>query len=173
MLATLFYTVPRTGWAVGLIVLLHSLPGHAAPPDVIINEIMYAPQPHQNEYIELYNHSDTPVDVSTLTYANGHRDFTPIATEPTWLDAGGYLVIVRDSEMFEDRFPDVPYLDPGGFRALRNGGDEVIIRHGSTVVDAVEYVPSWGGTNDVSLERIDPNGPSQADFNCASATAPH
>ena len=145
---------------------------HATPPDVVINEIMYAPQPHQNEYIELYNRSDDPVDVSTLEYANGHREFVPIADETHWLDPGDFLVIVRAPDLFEERFPDVPYLDPGGFRALRNGGDEVIIRHATGIVDEVEYVPAWGGTSDVSLERIDPYAPSQAAFNWASSEAP-
>lgn len=156
----------------GTLVGLFSLCAAASPPDVIINEVMYAPQPHQNEYIELYNRSDEAVDISTLSYANGHREFVPIATEPFWLEGGGYLVIVRDPALFEARFPDVPYVAPGGFRALRNGGDAVIIRHGTTVVDEVAYAPSWGGTNDVSLERIDPAAPGQAAFNWASSTHP-
>ena len=143
-----------------------------APPDVIINEIMYGPQPSQNEYIELYNRSDVAVDLSTLSYANGYREFAPVADTLTLLPAGAYAVLVRTPAQFEAAFPGVAYLAPPGFRALRNSGDTVILRHGETDIDAVTYAPSWSTRDDTALERVEPNAPSQARFNWQSATAP-
>lgn len=142
-----------------------------APPDVIINEIMYAPQPSQNEYIELYNRSDAEVDLSELAYANGYREFAPVADSATPLAPGGYAVLVRTPEQFEARFPDVSYLAPSGFRALRNSGDTVLLRHENVIIDEVTYAPGWSDRDDAALERIEPNAPSDAAFNWASAVA--
>lgn len=142
-----------------------------APPDVIVNEIMYAPQPSQNEYIELYNRSDTAVDLSELSYANGYREFAPVADSSVLLQAGGYAVLVRTPSQFEAAFPDVPYLAPDGFRALRNSGDTVVLRYNERDIDAVTYTPSWSTRDDAALERVEPNAPSQARFNWQSATA--
>lgn len=142
-----------------------------APPDVILNEIMYAPQPSQNEYIELYNRSDTTVDLGELEYANGHREFAPVAEDSTPLAPGGYVVLVRTPEQFEARFPDVPYQAPEGFRALRNSGDTVLLRYGDVIIDEVTYSPSWSTRDDAALERVEPNAPTDAAFNWQSATA--
>ena len=142
-----------------------------APPDVIVNEIMYAPQPSQNEYIELYNRSDADVDLSELSYANGYREFAPVADSSVVLQAGGYAVLVRTPSQFEAAFPDVPYLAPDGFRALRNSGDTVVLRYDETAIDEVTYTPSWSTRDDAALERVEPNAPSQARFNWQSATA--
>ncbi|WP_176521770.1 lamin tail domain-containing protein [Longimonas halophila] len=143
-----------------------------SPPDVVINEIMYAPQPSQNEYIELYNRSDADVNLSELSYANGYREFAPVTDSSVVLQAGGYAVLVRTPSQFEAAFPEVPYLAPDGFRALRNSGDTVVLRYGETNIDEVTYVPSWSTRDDAALERVEPNAPSQAPFNWQSATAP-
>ena len=159
--------------------LVAVLAGLAAPtytaaqagPDVIINEIMYAPQPSQNEYIELYNRSEAAVDLSALSYANGRLEFAPVADSTVMLAAGGYVVLVRTPSQFEAAFPGVAYLAPNGFRALRNSGDTVVLRYGETDIDQVTYTPSWSTRDDASLERVEPNAPSQARFNWQSATA--
>lgn len=143
-----------------------------APPDVIINEIMYAPQPSQNEYIELYNRSEAEVDLSTLTYANGRREFAPVVDSTVLLAPESYAVLVRTPDQFEAQFPEVAYLAPDGFRALRNSGDTMLLQHNGVIIDEVTYAPSWSTRDDAALERIEPNAPSDAAFNWQSATAP-
>ena len=52
---------------------------------------------------------------------------------------------------------------------LANGGDTVAITDGSTTVDSVTYDNTWGGDGDgTSLERIDPQGPSNDQTNWTS-----
>jgi hypothetical protein len=52
---------------------------------------------------------------------------------------------------------------------LTNGGDTVAITNGSTTADSVTYDDTWGGDGDgTSLERIDPQGPSNDQSNWTS-----
>lgn len=143
------------------------------PKDLVITELLYAPLPASNEFIEVYNRSDGTVDLGTLQYADDNRDFDRLAPRLTPLPPDSHAVIVRDADVFEADFPDVSFLAPDGWDALNNGGDTVLLRHApsETVIDAVPYDPSWGGSDGRSLERIDPAGPSDAASNFATSEA--
>jgi len=160
-----------------LVLLVTPLPsiGQSAPDsgDVVINEVMYAPSPSTNEFIELYNRSDQAIDLNRLEYADESRDFSPVASSDTLLGAGEYVVLVRDTMDFRDTFPAVPFLAPDGWDALNNGGDTVILRDvpSGTTLDAVPYDPSWGGSDGNALERIDPDGPSDRADNFGTSQA--
>lgn len=156
------------------------LPSHSGraqsvpdPGPVVINEIQYAPEAPSNEFIELYNRSEDPVDLSALAYADANRDFAPVAASRSLLDPGAYAVLVRDSTAFDDAFPSVDARTPEGWNALNNGGDTVLLRWRDTgaVVDSVPYAPSWGGDDGRSLERVDPDGPSTVPSNFEPSTA--
>ncbi|PSQ90375.1 MAG: hypothetical protein BRD43_02235, partial [Bacteroidetes bacterium QS_4_64_154] len=142
--------------------------------DVVINEIMYAPSPSTNEFIELYNRAETAVALDELALADANQEYEPVTVTDTTLAPGEYVVLVRDAEAFEAAFPSVPFLAPDGWAILNNGGDTVFLRHSpsDTPLDSVPYAPSWGGSDGRSLERIDPRGPSNRASNFASSTAP-
>ena len=148
-------------------------PSHAQPEPgaIVLNELLYAPDPSTNEFIELLNRSDQTVDLSQCTYADGNLDFDPVATAETLLAPGGYAVLARDLEAFAAAFPGVEALASPGWEALNNGGDRVEVRCQGTTIDAVEYDDSWGGSDGASLERIDPAGPSNDASNFATSTA--
>ena len=168
--------MPRLMLGVLLVVLLVLIPaaGQPNPGEVVINEIMYAPSPSANEFIELYNRSGGPVALDELEFADANREYEPVTTTDTMLAAGAYAVLVRDPEAFEAAFPSVAFLAPEGWAAYNNGGDTVYLRHSpsSTPLDSVPYDPSWGGSDGLSLERIDPRGPSDRASNFAPSTAP-
>ncbi|MFB6249468.1 MAG: lamin tail domain-containing protein [Salinibacter sp.] len=154
-----------------------SPPTRSAPsPDsgaVVINEILYAPSPPSNEFVELYNRSDTPVDLRTLEYADGNRTFSPVAATKTILEPGAHVVLARDTSAFRAAFPEAEVRAPPGWAALNNSGDTVYLRRtDGTTVDAVPYEPSWGGADGRSLERIDPAAPSDVASTFAASTAP-
>ena len=140
---------------------------------VVVTEILYAPSPASNEFVELYNRSGRPVDLGRLALADATRDYTPVATTDTLLPPGEHVVLARDPEAFAEAFPSVQPIIPADWPALNNGGDRVLLRDAptGTVLDSVPYAPSWGGANGRSLERIDPAGPSTTASNFASATA--
>ena len=143
------------------------------PGDVVVNEILYAPSPSTNEFVELYNRSGGPVALDELAFADATRSFAPVAPVDTVLSQGGHAVLVRDPEAFTAAFPGVPFLAPDAWPVLNNGGDTVYLRHvpSDTPLDSVPYDPGWGGAGGRSLERIDPAGPSDTDANFASSEA--
>ncbi len=167
--------MPR--FALGVLLATLLVPGRAAgqpdPGDVVINEIMYAPSPPTNEFIELYNRADGAVALNELAFADANQEYEPVTSTDTTLGSGSYVVLVRDTEDFEAAFPSVTFIAPGGWAVLNNGGDTVYLRHSpsDTPLDSVPYNPSWGGSDGRSLERIDPAGPSDAASNFASAEA--
>ena len=127
-------------------------PSEGSP--VVINEIQYAPNVPSNEFIELYNRSGTPVDLSRLSYADANRDFAPLTERSVLLEPDAYAVLVRDTAAFSNAFPSVEALTPAGWDALNNGGDTVFLRwqNTDTVVDSVPYAPSWGADDGPKLD---------------------
>jgi len=144
-----------------------------SPGDVVVNEIMYAPSPPTNEFIELYNRSGTAIALDELAFADANRAYEPVTTTDTMLASGDYVVLVRSPEEFKTAFPSVAFLAPGDWAAYNNGGDTVFLRHtpSETVIDSVPYDPSWGGNDGRSLARIDPAGPSDMARNFATSVA--
>jgi len=167
--------MPR--FVLGALLAALLVPGPAAgqpdPGDVVVNEIMYAPSPSTNEFIELYNRSGSAVALDALAFADANREFEPVTSADTMLAAGAYAVLVRTPEEFEAAFPSVAFFVPEGWAAYNNGGDTVYLRHSpsDTPLDSVPYDPSWGGSDDRSLERIDPAGPSDMASNFATSEA--
>jgi len=166
--------MPRSAFCV-LVVLLLPIPalGQPGPGDVVVNELMYAPSPSTNEFLELYNRSSTAVALNELEFADANKEYEPVTMTDTTLAPGDYVVLVRDPEAFKAAFPSTDYLAPDGWAAYNNGGDTAYLRHApsGTVVDSVPYDPSWGGSDGNSLERIDPAGPSDRADNFATSEA--
>ena len=137
-----------------------------APGDVVINEVMYdppAPQPSGNEWVEVLNRSDRTVDLGGVAVADASGVSDPVPG-PLVLAPGAFAVLARDGEAFAAAYPDVPFVEVGGFPSLNNSGDRPALVLGGVELDAVPYTPAWGGA-DNSLERRDPDGPSlQANF---------
>lgn len=153
-------------------------PPTASDPDpplgpLVVNEIHAAPEESAAEFIEILNRSDRVVSLSGVTYADANEDFDPVVEEPAVLHPGQRLVLVRDSAAAASAYPDLfrlPPADalvraPGGWEGLNNGGDTVFLRIDGVTSDRVDYDGDWAPRG-VSMERIDPNGPSQA-FNFA------
>ncbi|HYE96638.1 MAG TPA: lamin tail domain-containing protein [Rubricoccaceae bacterium] len=150
--------------------------GTPAPRDVVINEVMYdppSPQPSTNEWVELFNRSTATFDLSAFAFTDGTAAPVPVASAPTALPPGGYAVLVRDSSDFRTAFPGTPglVLEVPGFPTLNNTGDTPTILFEGTTIDAVPYLSSWGGT-DASLERRDPDAPSEFAVNWGTTTDP-
>lgn len=168
--------MPRFAVGLVLVALLVPVPSVGQPEsgDLVINEIMYAPSPSTNEFIELYNRADTAVALNELVFADDNQEYKPVTSIDTVLGSGEYAVLVRDPEAFQAAFPFVDFLPPDGWDALNNGGDTVYLRHSPSgrPLDSVPFDPSWGGNDGRSLERIDPRGPSDHPSNFASSTSP-
>ena len=141
--------------------------------EIVVNEILFdPPEVNTNEFVELFNRTEAQTfDLSQLTLSDNASAPVPLTDQPTALGPGAYAVLVRDADAFQQRFPDVPFLEVAGFPTLNNDGDTPTLRFGDTVIDAVPYEASWGGS-DASLERRDPDGPSTSASNFATTTDP-
>jgi hypothetical protein len=106
--------------------------------DVVISEILYAPEGGgDHEFLELHNTGVTPANLSGVKLVGG-IDF--VFPEGESLLPGAYLVLVADSDRFEDRFPEVRYS--GVFmRRLANEGEKITLQDatGSTLFCVDDY----------------------------------
>ncbi len=121
--------------------------------DLIINEILYAPTSPEPEWIELYNRSNKIIDISGYQVAD-NTDTISIIRKSIILKPKDYFVIAKDSSI--SSFYDVQsQLFVTGFPSLNNSKDKIIFLDSlDRVIDSLEYLSAWGGSNGRSLERI-------------------
>lgn len=132
---------------------------------VVINELFYNPTEGQSptyEFIELYNPSSQPVDLSGYSFTEGVFYTFPSGSEISPL---GYLLIVRDLNSPEWNFSVVDPL--GSYTgALDNQGERLTLRAADgAIVDELTYgeLPPWPRGADgygSSLERVSPDAPA-------------
>lgn len=139
--------------------------------DIVVNEIYYDPPDTDLEFVELYNKSGKTFDLSEFLVSDNRNVFETISDTPVLLEPDSYAVLVRDADVFSAAFPGVSFIAPPTWPALNNTGDAVILQYGSSTVDSVDFSPAWGG-DEVSIERVDPDGPSNAFSNWGSSIDP-
>ncbi|MEN8192344.1 MAG: lamin tail domain-containing protein [Bacteroidota bacterium] len=121
--------------------------------DIVINEIMYAPNKPEPEWIELFNRSNKTIDLKNHQIADAN-DTVQVMKNEQILFPNQYFVIARDSTLF-DIYSDTINCVISSFPTLNNSGDRIIILDSlDRVIDSLEFNPDWGGMNGVSLERI-------------------
>ncbi|MEM6327291.1 MAG: lamin tail domain-containing protein [Bacteroidota bacterium] len=140
--------------------------------DVVVNEIAYDPASggSANEWIEVVNRSTEAVDLGGLIVSDAVGSSDALAGSLV-LEPGDFAVLVRDEAAFQAAYPGIAFVTVSGFPSLNNGGDTVSITLGAILLDTVPYLPSWGGA-DASLERRDPDGPSDDADNWTTTTDP-
>ncbi len=147
---------------------------------VVINEIMYHPisDSDNDEYVELYNRTGSPVDISGWKLQDGISYAFP---ENTVIPAYGYVVVAENATNLIAKYTQLNSANTFGNydRSLSDGGetirlsmvDDLISTNGSGLVvtnffsipvDEVTYVDGgrWGQWSDgggSSLELIDPD----------------
>ena len=105
---------------------------------VVINEIHYEPENKTaaEEFIELYNASEAPVDLSGWYFSNGIIFTFP---DGTLLPAGDYLVVAEDPAVLADNLSFEGASGPWEGR-LDNGGETLTLRDATGArVDEVDY----------------------------------
>lgn len=129
-------------------------PAPEPPPEighVVISEVYYdvdaahgvetAASGYANEWVELYNGTAADVDVSGWTLTDNHAsDAIP---DGTVIPAGGFALITpSDTTVSYWTIPagvPVAVLGSAIGNGLANGGDELTLRDGDAVVDAMSY----------------------------------
>ncbi|MCC6280189.1 MAG: lamin tail domain-containing protein, partial [Saprospiraceae bacterium] len=109
---------------------------------IVITEIMYNPPPSgvdSLEYVEIFNNSGMPVNLSGWNFTQG---FNFTFAEGTFIGPGGYLVIAQNAPYFQAQFGFAPLamVLPS---ALTNSGEDIELRDAAgNVKDYVDYLPA-------------------------------
>ncbi|MBN2543122.1 lamin tail domain-containing protein [bacterium] len=153
---------------------------------VVINEFMNKPLSDTDnpEWVELYNKSDTTVDVSGWKIGDGEDFATIFSTNSSLcvIPSGGYIIITEDSSAFREAFGCSEDADKkghfspssgaccaviqpvGSWEALNNTDDVIVLKDNFMVTqDSVAYLDDWTSECEnygISKERLDPEGGS-------------
>ena len=147
------------------------------PVSVVLNEIMYSPQNGEPEWIEVYNRGTVAIDFKGWTIEDADSTRPRTLTDSTMLiESDSYVCITQDPPTFLTLFPHVscPVLQPlNGWPRLNNTGDRIVLRDSTgTSIDALEYDDEWGGGEGRSLERINPDWPSNNSAKWSACVSP-
>lgn len=118
---------------------------HTASAQILITEIMYnPPESGQDslEYLELYNNSDAPVDLTGWTFSEGLTFTFPNMT----MQPGEYLTLCVNEVAFKNIYGDNIAVLQWEARALVNGGELLEISDAEgNVITSVDYKSGSGG----------------------------
>ncbi len=163
--------------------LSFSIPEAASPFDLVINEILFDPKSGGSDFIELYNRSTKTIDLSTLFLADQslmnvrrvETDFLLAPNEYVVLTESAESVLqqyssAQASRIIETALPSLPN-DEGSIVIYRLEQNNEVIE-----IDALLYEDDWhnallDNVDGVSLERIQPDSPTQNANNWQSAAA--
>ena len=155
-----------------------ALPENAVSGDLVINEILFDPYTGGYDWIEVYNTSSKLLDL--YLYEIGNYDDS-IANKKAivqhyYLSPKEYAVIGKDSAFVKQNYPAAI---SGKFvfselPTFTNDSSTVYLVYGAAIIDKVSYSDDWhfkllDNTDGVSLEKIDPSGPSDDSNNWHSA----
>jgi hypothetical protein len=122
--------------------------------DIVINEIMYAPSSGEPEWIEIFNRTDTQINLNKWTFSDNSSTIT-ITNKDKIIENKSFIVLSRDSSILN--FYSIPVeIVVLNLPTLNNSGDDAVIKDSlGIVIDSLHYLPEWGGNSGgKSLERI-------------------
>ncbi len=150
--------------------------------DIIINEILFNPVTGGSDYVELYNNSDKYINLKDWNMANlsngASANLRIISSQNLVFEPHSYLALTADSVQVKQT-----YVNHGFGRFVycnlptysNSDGNVLLIDPNSVVIDSVSYLEKWHFTlisdkKGKSLERINPNGPSNNADNWQTAS---
>jgi len=130
--------------------------------DIVINEIYADPTPSIGlpdiEYIELYNRTNTEIDLTdwTITIGTTEKQFPLSIIEPD-----SFVILIKEDAL--DSFPN--NISRIGFSSisLTNGGADIILQdNNDKIINAISYTDKWYNDDNKSeggwsIERVNPN----------------
>ncbi|HED07076.1 MAG TPA: hypothetical protein ENI57_03065, partial [Ignavibacteria bacterium] len=140
--------------------------------NIVINEIMYVPPLNQSEWIELYNKSDSSININNWVVSDNSTSI--IVTDNNFILAPkSFVVLGSDSTLLNTYGHQVNFLFIPNLPSLNNSGDAVTIHDSlGLLIDSLSYLSTWGGDNGKSLERINPNDSSILQSNWGTSVNP-
>ncbi|MCC6939133.1 MAG: lamin tail domain-containing protein [Flavobacteriales bacterium] len=159
-----------------------ALPEPISAGDLMINEVLYDPDPNGSDFVELYNRSQKTLSLANLQLANETNGAIAsnhvITTDAVLLLPGEYILLTasvsdiaaRYRQSHVDRFLEM------SMPSYNNGnGSVVLLDAASAVLDLFRYDDNLHFTlvnkpEGYSLERIDPDRPTSDNTNWQTAS---
>ncbi|MDR9419275.1 lamin tail domain-containing protein [Gracilimonas sp.] len=121
--------------------------------EIVINEINYNSSDDfdAGDWIELYNFSDSEIDLSGWVFRDDDDEHTFILPDATTIQSGGYVVLANDTTAFKTVHPGISFVKGEVDFGLGGGGDQVrIFNENEVLIDFVEYANTapWPTTAD-------------------------
>ncbi len=161
-----------------------SLPSKADSLDLVINEILFNPFPGGVDYIEIYNQSEKYIDIDQWHFANQYSDdsstYSYLSSIPFILKPGAFLAFTTDKNRTVNDYPQCNsenIVEINKLPVMNNDAGEIILYSADDrIIDKFSYTQDmqfslFNDVNGVSLERINPDGPSNDPANWHSASA--
>lgn len=152
------------------------------PGDLIVNEILFDPGTGGSDFVELYNRSNKVLNLKDYALANFDNDTIAnfkIIADNYVLQPGRYVVLTADSLFLKNQYP---FAVSGTFYqmslpGLNNDSSTIYVIYNGEILDRVSYFDDWhlsliDDKENKTLERIDPNGPSNSAMNWHTAAEP-
>ncbi|THU36993.1 hypothetical protein FAM09_18730 [Niastella caeni] len=161
------------------------LPVMADSMTIVINEVLFNPQPDGFDYIELYNRSNRTINLKQLHLATRNATgqltgIAPVSAVPFLFFPGEYRVLTENSRWLQQQYlVKEPYLI-SELPALPSLPDDkgivVLLNAEGSIIDELHYDHNWhfGLISDkegIALERINYNQPTQQKSNWSSAAS--
>ena len=146
-------------------------PGYP-PQSIVVNEIMYSPSNGEPEWVELFNNSNTTINLKDWSITDVIT--TPVSIvidEDVIMSPGSYLTLAKDISVLDYHrlIPSLVYEI--SLPNLNNDIDGIVLKDSrGAVIDSVLYNSDWGGTAGHSLERREINVSSNLPTNWGSST---
>ena len=161
------------------------LPVDAATGELIINEILFNPKPNGVDYVEVYNNSTKILDASKLYIANksssgATANIKAFTTSAFYIFPEEYYILTENADLVALQYFVKDPLHVLTVSSMPSYPDDegavVLLNAQGSIIDEVDYKDDWhfkliSNDEGVSLERIDPDGPSQQSTNWHSAAA--
>lgn len=161
------------------------LPADADSLDLVVNEILFNPKPNGFDFAELYNRSNKIFDASKLFIANRNSsgavaNIKKMSEQPCLIFPGDYITLTENASNIKQVFlvknPDWLIEIPSMPSFNDDESHVIALNFQGRIIDQVFYKDDWhfkliDNEEGISLERIDPAGPSQNPDNWHSAAA--
>ncbi len=161
----------------------YGLPHDPDSGDLIMSEILFNPDEQGSDFVEIFNSSNHPVDLSQLYFSsfddNGQLESPNIiSNDPLLILPNSYMVFTSNPSWLENHFPKSNNIYNAQLPSMNNDeGNIVICKKSAQIIDEVSYNEEWHYTelNDVenvSLEKIILKNPNNSS-NWTSASSIH
>ena len=143
--------------------------GRPQSPDsghILITEILFNPDSEGSDFIEIYNSTTHPVDLSKLSFAkiNNNNELEQaysICETHQLILPNDYMVVCPNKEWIKLTFPKSKNIIESKIPSMNNDeGHICIVNKSGLILDKLSYQESWhyeelNDTENISLEKID------------------